>query len=262
LLLWAVGVTPFKDNAWTTSNQPGCPPYKSGCQDPNVVLGTLVSVLSTGPVGFSDAIGHTDATLVMSTCNADGLLLKPDKPATPIDSTLVQFGSGQPEFIQLWDTFSDFSGTRWHYILAANISQSYQVHPSDIGLEGSNYVLDFFGSFSVSPFDNAHPLVVPAAVSTNPTVPIPFNYYIIAPVLSNGWSALGEVAKFVPMSKQRVSSISVAQTSLSVVLSGASGEQLTFAAVSPQGSIIQTPCTLSSAGTATVFCQISSCSCR
>ena len=45
----------------------------------------LVSALSGGPVGPSDGIGGSDASLIMRTCRLDGLLLKPDRPATPID---------------------------------------------------------------------------------------------------------------------------------------------------------------------------------
>ena len=41
--------------------------------------------MSMGPVGFSDALGQTDAVLINRTCRADGLLLKPSKPLTTID---------------------------------------------------------------------------------------------------------------------------------------------------------------------------------
>ncbi len=53
-------------------------------------LQTIVTTLSTGPVGPSDMVGGTNASLVMQTCRAgDGLLLRPDRPATTVDSAFV-----------------------------------------------------------------------------------------------------------------------------------------------------------------------------
>merc|ERR1719329_1402090 len=46
----------------------------------------LMSLLSMAPVTFSDAVGATNRSLVMMTCREDGLLLKPDRPATAIDA--------------------------------------------------------------------------------------------------------------------------------------------------------------------------------
>jgi hypothetical protein len=45
-------------------------------------------------------------TLIMQTCNADGLLLKPEKPATAIDRSF--FPSGPKG--EVWQTFSNVSG--------------------------------------------------------------------------------------------------------------------------------------------------------
>ena len=43
--------------------------------------------LYSGPVAPSDAVGGVDIDLIMSLCRRDGLLLKPDVPAMPVDST-------------------------------------------------------------------------------------------------------------------------------------------------------------------------------
>ncbi len=40
------------------------------------------------------------------------------------------------------------------------------------------------------------------------TVTVPFNYYVVSPVLSNGWVFLGETSKYVTASKQRFNTIS------------------------------------------------------
>jgi hypothetical protein len=49
-------------------------------------------VLSTGPVGISDKIGATNASLIMATCDASGRLLQPSKPLTPSDRMYTHIG--------------------------------------------------------------------------------------------------------------------------------------------------------------------------
>ena len=49
----------------------------------------IVVALSTGPVGFSDGVGFTNASLVMTTCRGDGVLLKPDRPLITTDAAMM-----------------------------------------------------------------------------------------------------------------------------------------------------------------------------
>ena len=111
MLHWAVDVRPFKDVMWTTPRQPGSPyenttllpsMYKR-CLDaagrhaqPNVGLDALISAFSTGPVGLGDGAGYTDAALANATCRADGGLLPPAKPLTPLDRTWWPAARGTP----------------------------------------------------------------------------------------------------------------------------------------------------------------------
>jgi hypothetical protein len=48
----------------------------------------LIATLSTGPVSPGDAINYTNAERIMKCCRPDGLILKPDRPLTMIN-TLV-----------------------------------------------------------------------------------------------------------------------------------------------------------------------------
>ena len=52
-------------------------------------LQSLAATLSTGPVGPSDKMGCSDVSLIMKSCNAEGLLLKPDRPAIAIDDQII-----------------------------------------------------------------------------------------------------------------------------------------------------------------------------
>ena len=95
LLMWSLGMRPSKDNFWTanvTDNH-----YQKGANSPknpgsNPELNTIAAILSTGPVGISDKVGHTNATLIMRTCDANGTLLQPSKPLTPSERMYTQIG--------------------------------------------------------------------------------------------------------------------------------------------------------------------------
>jgi hypothetical protein len=67
MLVWVLGANPSKDTFWTTDNQGvdskalgGCP--ANGCpvdhSNATAPLHTMLALLSTGPVGFSDAVGQ------------------------------------------------------------------------------------------------------------------------------------------------------------------------------------------------------------
>jgi hypothetical protein len=83
LFFWPVGVRPFMDNIWTTAVQPG---NFYNMDRPNTELETGIAVLSAGPVWLGDKPGLTNASLANMTCRADGLLLSPSRPLTPIDA--------------------------------------------------------------------------------------------------------------------------------------------------------------------------------
>ena len=136
LLHWAVGVRPFKDVMWTTPHQPGSPyenttllpsMYKR-CLDakgrhaqPNVRLDALVSAFSTGPVGLGDGQGLTDASLALATCMADGTLLQPAKPLTPLDRTWWEAAQGTLQgkaTRELLGSYSRVGTALWQYVVA------------------------------------------------------------------------------------------------------------------------------------------------
>ena len=84
--------------------QPGNP-WGESCVEFNPELMALVSTLSTGPVGPADKVGLVNASLVLQTCRADGLLLKPAEPLAPMDAAAaqlnvtVQYCMAQPQHV-------------------------------------------------------------------------------------------------------------------------------------------------------------------
>ena len=78
---------------WSGEVQPGS--HFAPNTEPNAHIHAISAALSTGPVGFSDGIGFADTALIMRTCRADGLLLRPDAPATTLDAALIStMGAG------------------------------------------------------------------------------------------------------------------------------------------------------------------------
>ena len=141
LLHWAVGVRPFKDVFWSTPSQPGSPydnttlfpsmyrrcfnnPRGTHAQ-PNVQLDALISAFSTGPVGIGDGEGYTDARLVLATCRADGILLPPSKPLSPLDRTWWPPPPAPPHALPIppsWllGSYSRVGTVLWQYVLAVD----------------------------------------------------------------------------------------------------------------------------------------------
>lgn len=94
LISWALGLRPSKDVWWSSPVQPtltsgaGCGGNFKVAQHYTSELDAVLALFSTGPVGFGDALNYTNATRVKATATASGLLLQPDKAATPLDWTL------------------------------------------------------------------------------------------------------------------------------------------------------------------------------
>jgi hypothetical protein len=86
----ALGMAPYKDVFWSTSNEPGAP-YTTPVIETLPDREILIATLSTGPVTPGDAINYTDTKRIMRCCRQDGLILKPDRPITPIDSIVADW---------------------------------------------------------------------------------------------------------------------------------------------------------------------------
>ena len=77
-------------------------------------------------------------SLVMRSCRADGVLLRPDEPATAIEASWqASFDSLEP--IYAWGTFSQVGAARWSYLLGLNLAAALRVpmeslDPAGLGL--------------------------------------------------------------------------------------------------------------------------------
>ena len=113
LLFWALGMRPSKDNFWSSDGQPRQPGFDQSNPGTNGELNAILATMSMGPVGPSDGAGQHNATRIMRTCSADGTILQPERPMTPIDATYRQAVSRserQLDSAAIWSTFSRAAG--------------------------------------------------------------------------------------------------------------------------------------------------------
>jgi hypothetical protein len=217
LFYWSIGVAPSKDDYWTTEFQPGNP-YGDKPTEPNWQLEAITVALSTGPNGPSDGIGFTNATLVMSTVNAAGLTLQPDRPATTNDRAFLNSlapaarrrgAASAPIVERLSTTHTTYGNASWHYILAVDLHDGVELFLGDLGSLGA-------ATRTVALFDYFYPSAAAAILrdatpATSFTVPKgqgqpsapaaakAIRYWIAVPQLPGGWFLLGEAGKIVPM---------------------------------------------------------------
>jgi len=265
LLLDAVGLQPSKDDLWSGEVQPGS--HDDPNTEPNAHLHAISATLSTGPVGFSDGIGFSDAALIMRTCRADGLLLRPDAPAAHLDAALVAtMGAGGeaavPYVVAAPVTLGGFT---WTLLLAAELAAPFSVSldadlaPQPAGAAGAAVVVDWFapadavavpagGAFTVAPGQGC------PAPACGPNASA-FRFLLVAPVLADGWAYLGEPAKFVPVSQFRTAAFAPSPAGgFSATLVGGAGDgAVAVAARAPSGARVAAACDVSG-GSARLAC--------
>jgi len=252
----AMGIAPFKDNFWTTTNQSGNIYNKS---EPYPELQSLVATLSTGPVAPSDKIGYSNKSLIMRSCNSEGLILKPSKPATAVDSQMHE--AAYNGFTgEVWSTFSYISGHMFGMIFAADFSPSdtFSITPSQAGFGpnfASSFIASWFSTSSSNQFDDQNPLVLSGCTKKD------FCYYVSAPTLNiagNEVELVGELDKWVPMSPHRVTHIDISSSEVGIHLSGGAEESVVFS-TALNGVLQSTTCVLSPAGHARLLVLAQTC---
>jgi len=84
LFYWAIGILPFKDGFYSSTNKQVGGQTVGPEKDPDREC--LMATLSCAMVGPMDGINLLNKTRTMTSCRADGYLLKPDKPVSTTDA--------------------------------------------------------------------------------------------------------------------------------------------------------------------------------
>ena len=159
----------------------------------------LVATLTAGPLGSGDALGACVASNLSQSVRPDGVIVKPDVPLVPTDSTFLALSANQAAAPMLAYTYTDHGGLRTAYVLAYQRTQGAQgsisFSPGALGVNSPAYVYDYF---------NRTGAVVEAGGSFTGTVDYDGSYFVVAPIGSSGIAFLGDKDKFVSCGKKRI----------------------------------------------------------
>ncbi|MBI5527779.1 MAG: hypothetical protein HY897_15720 [Deltaproteobacteria bacterium] len=264
LLAWAAGVLPFKDNFQSAED--------------HAEAEALVSALSAGMVGLGDKVGDADAALISRTCRQDGLILKPERPAYPLDAMFLPHK--RPYTVA---THSTSPAGTWTYLAAFHLASG---HPERT-IEDENYALFAYSGLplgemfvhpkKVSDWDVDLPAdlgIADKAVLYDwrtgeaevvegrfeiPKIEHLYDhaYFVLAPIFENGLALLGETQKFITMADKRFVSVVPEADSVRVTLSGVPGETVTLKAYDTRARQMLEPVTVTIAPDGTTEADLS-----
>jgi hypothetical protein len=211
----------------------------------------LLATLSAGMVGFGDEMGKEDTQNIFRAVRADGVIVKPDVPLVPVDSSYLA-EANQKEEPLVASTYSDHGGVRTAYVLAFHVppvekakpatthpsnppagapgeslvdqvpvvpesQRSFTVRPSEVGISGKANGYDFqSGEISVLGIGQTF---------SGRLADDGFAYEILAPVGKSGISFFGDLGKFASCGTARIASMEDAEGQMTVGVVFAPGEQ-------------------------------------
>ncbi len=166
---------------------------------------TLLSILSAGMVGMADGINQQSTSNILALCRHDGVLVKPDVPIVPSDSTYIRRAQGDTSITGF--TYTDFPAYRVAYVFDL-LSGQTGFRPEEFGLSGNVYIYDYFAGSGV----------VRAATETFNKNESNWSYYVLAPAGPSGIAFLGDRNMFVSCGKNRISSITNTSNSVNAAV--------------------------------------------
>jgi hypothetical protein len=162
----------------------------------------LLSTLSAGPVGTGDALGKEDKDNLLRAMRADGVIIKPDVPITPVDASYIAEGQ-KLESPLIAATYTDHDGLRTVYLTAFQHSKTkvdaISVPAADVGISKPVFLYDYFAGTGTR-------------LNAGDPLPVQFHgknlaYFVAAPITTNGIALLGDQGKFVGTGKKRMTSL-------------------------------------------------------
>ena len=161
----------------------------------------LFATLSGGPVGVGDAFEQLDRANIFKVARADGEIVKPDQPLTPIAHSYLSQTQKTGEPI-IASTFTRHEDHTTVYLLAfaddlQHSRSDFFVSPAELGLKGR-----------VAEFDpQSQTLVTLNAtdrISGKLSGEDAYAYRILAPISHSGIALFGDLDMFVPMGRKRI----------------------------------------------------------
>lgn len=179
--------------AYEVGIAPWCDVFKSS-ETGNLIL----SVLSCGPVGTGDALGMENVANIKWATRADGVIVKPDRPAVPTNDTWAAFAANDRTKPFVARTWTDHAAGRTTYVFAFNQhgEESDDIDAVRLGIDRPSYMFDLRSGrgSTIAPGNQVHLNFA----SRN------FEYLMFAPIQPCGIAIIGVQDNIVPTGKQRV----------------------------------------------------------
>ncbi|CAG0917820.1 unnamed protein product [Notodromas monacha] len=261
LLNWKIGVTsmiaealgksPFKDTFRTdqVAVEKMCSERSTGITAKEACvrafrpfLQSAISSLSAGPVGPGDKIGSENAILLLKSCRSDGKLLKPDRPASAVNAQMLRAAFGDPNLGpngEVWSTSTTYkeSDLVFGAILVADLREAFVLPFGQQGADVLGVLQRDYFAFRVTESLETTDFQILAesdGIALEQTSSANFSYvWYTSPVINfqdveTAIIVLGEISKWIPMSKQRTTGIDIRPVSVTIHLIGAEGESIEY----------------------------------
>jgi hypothetical protein len=179
---------------------------------PNLTIATL----SAGVVGASDAIGAANVHNLQRVARADGVIVKPDAPLVPTDSTFLAEARNGPGPMVAY-TYTDHSSNRAVYLFALRrgVAATVGLTPSETGIGGNVFAYDM---------RHRSGTVINAGTPMNLDLSQDWTYMVLVPLSRGGIALVGDAEKFVPRGRARIAALTDRGEAVDVEVSFASGE--------------------------------------
>jgi len=173
-------------------------------------------------VGVGDAIGAANQANLLRAIRSDGVIVKPDAPIVPIDSTFVNGAKGTdtPDVAATYSDFPGPGGVHASYVWTFNARTSVAATfiPAALGHSGQVFVFNWFAGAG-----KVVDAAAPYTENLGPSMGGSRSYYIVVPVGPSGIAFVGDAGKYASLGKKRVTQLADAGM-LRVSLAFASGE--------------------------------------
>jgi len=165
-------------------------------ETPNILIATL----SGGMVGLADAMGEEDRANIMRAARADGVIVKPDVPMTPIDQSFIADAKGESGPL-VCATRTGEGDNLAAYVFASKEKGTgdWAITPASLGFSGNVIVYDYFLKQGT---ETTADQVFHGHLNKDG-----WDYTVIVPIGPSGMALIGDTGKFVTRGKKRISSI-------------------------------------------------------
>lgn len=183
----------------------------------------ILSLLSAGPVGTGDAMGKEDKATILMACRPDGILVKPDVPALPMDQDyLQQTHAGAAEGPMLARTYTQHGTLQTTYLFAfaqgSKGTSTFHFSPKEWDAAPHETWIIY------NKLTQESSEISSAQTFTGHLGPDGYSFLEAAPVSSSGIAFLGDRNKFVSTGKARIPAIHATTHGLQIRVAFASGE--------------------------------------